>query len=406
MSTKKSFVIVSSRDDHIRWVQSALADVGDVVVADMESLERILQIIDVTGAQIVFVDVNQEQITQQTSIIDGLLNIKPMISVVALSRSQDTDLVLAVMRAGARDFIVPGGDRGPMTSLVRRLGEQMPSMQSQHRDRGKMVLLANARPDSGTVMLALHLALAGRELSSRRKTLLLDLGMPQGDAMLYLGMKSSYSFVDAIRSLRRLDDTLIESAFSEHSSGLRILDMGKDASGIHNITSADVFILLGTLKMYFANIVVNVGGLPESEFLDVLLRHADRTIVLLEQSVPSVQQNMDLIKHMNAQKLDMERVSLVVDRYYAKLMPNAGVISKGFVLPMLATLPPCGLARLNVINSGMSMFEAAPKEPYVTQVRAMARQLFEAQPEVRQTAARNGLAGLWDGFRGLFRQEA
>jgi pilus assembly protein CpaE len=254
-------------------------------------------------------------------------------------------------------------------------------------------------------MLALHLALAAQEITPNQKTLLLDLGVPQGDALLYLGIKSSYSFVDAVRSLRRLDETLIESAFSEHPSGLRILDMGKDASGMHNITSADIFVLLGTLKVYFPNIIVNLGGLPESEFLDVLLRHADKTIIVAEQSVPSVQQNMALIKRVITQKLDVARMGLVIDRYYGKLVPNADVISKGFGIPLLATLPPCGLARLNVINSGLSMFESGPKERYCTQVRKLARQIFGETREKQDVAKSRGLATYWHGFRNLFMQE-
>jgi pilus assembly protein CpaE len=249
-------------------------------------------------------------------------------------------------------------------------------------------------------MLALHLALAAQELEPQRKTLLLDLGVPQGDALLYLGIKSSYSFVDAVHSLRRLDETLIESAFAEHHSGLRILDMGKDTSGMSDVTSADIFVLLGTLRIYFPKIVVNLGGLPQSEFLDVLLRHADRTLIVAEQSVPNVQQNMGLIKRVHSQKLARNEMGLVVDRYYQSLVPGADVMARGFGIPLVATLPPCGLARLNVINSGLSMYETAPKEQYCARVRRLARQLFDDTVEVQVASA--GMAGAWKRLKGLF----
>ncbi len=403
MNTKNSFVVVSSRDDHIRWLQSALAELGDIVVADTEGLDRILQIIDVTGSPLVFVDVNHQQLSQQTSVIEGLLTVKSLISVVAMAKSNDAELVLAVMRAGARDFIMPGEDKSQVTSLVRRLGENVPRAQ-QGRKPSKMVALANARPDGDTVMLALHMALAAAELEPKRKTLLLDLGIPQGDALLYLGVKSSYSFVDAVRSMRRLDETLIESAFAEHYSGLRILDMGKDASGMSEITSADIFVLLGTLRTYFPNIIVNLGGLPESDFLDVLLRHADQTLLVAEQSVPSVQRNMALLQRVCAHKLTVGPMSLVVDRYYNKLVPTADVIAKGFGIPLEATLPPCGLARLNVINSGLSMFETAPKEPYCARVRKLTQQLF-GETQNPSTAKDNGILACWRRFKLLFAHE-
>lgn len=404
MSAKNSFVIVSDRDDHIRWLQSALADSGDLVVADVDNLERILQIIDVTGALLVFVEINKEQLSHQISIIEGLLTVKPLISIVAMSKSSVSDLVLAVMRAGARDFIVPGEDRGQVKSVVKRLAEHVPQSH-QRRKFSKMVVLANARPDSDTVLLAMHLALAAQELDQDQKTLLMDLGIPSGDALLYLGIKSSYSFVDAIRSLRRLDQTLIESAFAKHPCGLRILDMGSDRADMHDITSADIFVLLGTLRTYFPNIVVNLGGLPASEFLEVLLRHADQVIIVAEQSVPSVQQNMALIKRATAQRLEVDRMGLVVDRYYSKLVPGADVIAKGFGLPLLTTLPPCGLARLNVINSGLSMYETAPKEQYCEQVRGLAQKIFGEKAEERETIRQQGLGAYLRGLRKIFISE-
>lgn len=404
MRAKRSYVVVSSRDDHIRWLQSTLGETGDIVVADGDSLERILQIIDVTGALIVFIDINREQLLEQTSMIEGLLSVKPLISVVALSRSDDADLVLAMMRAGARDYLMPGEDRAQVIALVNRLGQRLPQVQQGQRG-SRVVALANARPGSDTVMLALHLALAAQEQAPDERTLLLDLGLPQGDALLYLDIKSSYTFVDAVRSLRRLDETLIESAFAAHPSGLRILDMGNDATEMHDITSADIFVLLGTLRAFFPRIVVNLGGLPTSEFFDVLIRHADQTLVVVEQSVPSVQQNMAMIQHISSQKIASDHMGLVVDRYYSKLVPGADVIARGFGLPMLATLPPCGLARLNVINSGVSMFEGAPKEPYCARVRALSRQLFQNAEHDDETAGASGAGRLLKRVKGLFVSE-
>lgn len=404
MRAKRSYVAVSARDDHIRWLQSALGETGEIVVADGDSLERILQIIDVTGALIIFFDVNRERLSEHASMIEGLLSVKPMIAVVALSKTDDSELVLAMMRAGARDFLVPGEDRSQVVALVNRLGQHVPQMQvSDHR--GKMIALANARPGNDTVMLALHLALAAQEQSPEERTLLLDLGVPQGDALLYLDMKSSYSFVDAVRSLRRLDETLIESAFAAHPSGLRILDMGKDAAEMHDITSADIFVLMGALRAFFPRIVVNLGGLPVSEFFDVLVRQADQTVVLVEQSVPSVQHNMAMIQHIASQKASTENMGLVVDRHYSSLVPGADVIAKGFGLPLLTTLPPCGLARLNVINSGVSMFEGAPNESYNTRVRALSRQLFEAESPVVQGMDTAGGGRLLKWVRSLFVNE-
>ncbi|HEY9198122.1 MAG TPA: hypothetical protein VIR60_02070 [Gammaproteobacteria bacterium] len=403
MTAQHSFVVMTDRDASARWLQRALTDEGELLVAEAGALERALQIVDVTGAVIVFVEILPDQIDRQAAVIEGLLAAKPRISVVALGPEMDSTLMRVAMRAGARDFLVPGGNPGEMVGLVRRLLERSPRIMETSDRPCRVIALADARPDTNSVMLGLHLALAFQERSPQERVLLLDLGVPRGDALLYLGLSSAYSFIDAVRSLRRLDETLIESAFAQHPSGLRILSMAENPAGLGDITPTDIYVLLGTLRTYFPTIVVNMGGVPDSDFLYVLLSNADRIVMVAEQSVPSCQQNMALLKRMIAHKLKMERVGLVVDRYYPKLPPDAEAVARGFGVPLLTTLPPAGLVRLSVMNSGRSMFEIAPREDYCVRVRRLADQLLTA-PSAREAAPDGNAApaGALSSLRRLF----
>lgn len=388
LALQHSFVVVTGRKDHLRWLQQALKSEGEVVPADVHSLERVLQIIDVTGAGVVFIEVDADDVDKQTTLMTGLLAAKPLLSIMAMSKMMEPKLLLAVMRAGARDFLIPGGEPRELVSLVRSADKRGLRLSAPPKF-GKTLALISARPDSDTVMLALHLALATQTASPDAKTLLLDLGVPQGDSLAYLGLTSSYSFIDAVRSLRRIDETLIETAFAKHSSGLSILAMPQDTNALQDITSADVYVLLGTLRTYFPNIVISLGGVPQSDFLQLLLGNVEEVVVVVEQSVPSCQQNMALVNDLTAGSFPVESMSLVVDRYYDNLPPNANEIAKGFGLPLLTTLPPCGVTRLNVMNSGLSMFDIAPGDLYAVNVRKAARKLAEGA----KASAANGPAG-------------
>ncbi|MFZ5622521.1 MAG: AAA family ATPase [Pseudomonadota bacterium] len=404
MTVQRSFVVMADRDDSVRWLQRALAEEGELLVAESGAVERALQIIDVTGATVVFVEIMPDQIDRQSAVIEGLLATKPRLSVVALGREMDSDLMRVAMRAGARDFLVPGGNPVEVVGLVRRLLDRAPRVAEAAGQPGRIIALANARPDNNTIMLGLHLALAVQNQSPQERVLLLDLGVPCGDALLYLGLTSAYTFVDAVRSLRRLDETLIESAFAQHSSGLRILSMPENAMGLADITPTDIYVLLGTLRAYFPTIVMSLGGIPDSDFLYVLLSNADRIALVVEQSVPSCQQNMALLKRMIARKLKMERVGLVVDRFFAKLPPDAEAVSRGFGVPLLATLPPSGLARLSVMNSGHSMFEIAPRDEYCTRARRLAEQLLNdatKRPVAERSRLSEGASAVWRRLFGL-----
>ncbi|MGH8551952.1 MAG: AAA family ATPase, partial [Methylococcales bacterium] len=310
---KRSFVAVTSRSQHSRWLSTALKDEGEVVVADPGSLDRVRQILDLSGAQIVFVDLSQDSLRQDTGLIEGLIAIKPMLSVMALAEKANNDLVLAAMRAGARDFVTTDSRPGELVNLIHRIENRTPVARSPATPTGNITALVSARPGTDSPMLALHLALALQGPKKERNALLLDLGVPTGDTLMYLGLSSSYTFVDSVRSLRRLDATLIDSAFAKHASGLNLITMPEEAGAVADITSADIYVLLGTLRRYFGNIVINLGGLPRSEFMNLFLKNADTILVLVEQSVPSCKQNLRLVRDMVEQKIPMSTLGLVVD---------------------------------------------------------------------------------------------
>jgi pilus assembly protein CpaE len=44
-------------------------------------------------------------------------------------------------------------------------------------------------------------------------------------------------------------------------------------------------------------------------------------------------------------------------------------------IKLLTTLPPSGMARLKMMNSGESLFECAPRDPYTQSIKKMAKSL-------------------------------
>jgi len=339
------------------------------------------QILDLTGAQVVFVALTPQTLRQDAALIEGLVAVKPLLSVIAMADQADNDMLLSTMRAGARDFIIAGSRPGEIINLVQRLQNRAPAPNIPAAPVGKITALVSARPGSDTPMLALHLALAMQGEKTERNTLLLDLGNPVGDTLTYLGLTSPYSFIDAVRSLRRLDSMLIDSAFAKHASGLSLLALPEEEAAMSEITSADIYVLLGMLRRYFSRIVINLGGVPQSDFLYLLLGNADNTLVVVEQSVPSCKQNMQLVRKMIEHKISMTAVELVIDRYLPQLPPDAESLSRGFGLPLQTTLPPSGMARLSMMNSGDSLFQCAPRDAYTLAIRKLAKRIMDSDSD-------------------------
>src|SRR5690606_3728229 len=130
--------------------------------------------------------------------------------VVGVGDGFDTQLVLAAMRAGARDFISYGLRASEVLGLVRRLTRRLPQLPVRS-ELGQLWVLYGAQPDVDAAWVTAHLALAAQQQGDA--TLFVDLGLPQGESLDLLAVEAKFSFGDALRNLRRLDSNLIGTAF-------------------------------------------------------------------------------------------------------------------------------------------------------------------------------------------------
>jgi pilus assembly protein CpaE len=374
--TTNSVIVVSDREEYVQWLIGALDNEREVVIADEDAVERILMLVDASSATVIFVQMGGGETHSHATLIEGLLAVKPGLAIVAISTSDESNLLLSAMRAGARDFLRVGSDPRDVLTLVQHLEEMSPREAQPPAVRNKVFSFLSSRPYEGVTTLAVHAALAMLERGGAdEQVLLLDLGMPPADTLLTLDLKSSYSFIDAIRSVRRFDQTLIRTAFTRHESGLTILSLPEDTKGMEGVTAADVMILLNVLRSYFNRIVIHLGGVNPTDFVRLILSKSDRTMLVVEQSVPSCKSGRQLLDHLATHDYHVESIGLVVDRYTTAVGLNADDIAELLGMTLVHTLPPSGMVRLKALNAGRSIFDIAPSDPYAKGVRALVEKL-------------------------------
>ena len=387
----RNYIVVTSSENCVRWLNEFGDDLGNLMYIDTLDIERIAQLADASDISAILVHLQSQDtrsrapanesstkgLRQELSLIEGLVASSPGMPVLALAERADEDLLLAVMRAGARDFIKIGTRGSEVTANIKRhtLRGMSVSM-AKEEAAGKITAIISARPGTDAPILASHLAIA---MQRQVPTLLLDLGIPHADTMMIMGLSAKYTCIDTIRNLRRLDETLIETGFGKHKSGLTVLSMPEEPTMDAQFTSADIYMMLRTMRRFFPQIIINLGGVPRIDFLMLLLSGADNTVILAEQSVPSCKKNFELIQALRESKLKMQNVGLVVDRYLPSLLPDAESIAQSFGVQLFGVLPPSGMARLATMNSGISMFEQSPKDPYLQNVIKLSNDLIDGQ---------------------------
>ena len=375
----QNFVALTQHPGELDWLQNSLASAGQVVPAGSASLEELLALLDVTAAGVLFISLGKSNLVSQGALVEGLVSARPMLSVVAIGDGLDNQLVLAAMRAGARDFITYGARASELTGLIRRLGGRLPSVPVSAARQGELLTLVSARPDADGAFVALHLAKALQE-QTPNQVLLLDVGQPTGEALAILGLDSAFTFSDALRNLRRLDQTLIDSAFTRLDSGLRILSLTDEPGVLERVTTAELYLLLGNLRGAFSHVVVNLTGLPEGELSNQLLVQANRVLWMVDQSVPSCKKGLERLRRLRERNLPFGISTCWTS---ANVAPDQQALSRMFDLDLFGVLPLSPESRLRAKNLGKSLFEVAPRDPLAAKLRQLADSLCVTRGERR-----------------------
>lgn len=378
-SLSQTFLAITRTSTDLEWLQGALAPLGQVVGASTGNLDELLALVDVTFASLVFVGLDREHLVTQCALIEGALEAKPMLAIVALGDGMDNQLVLNAMRAGARDFVAYGSRSSEVAGLVRRLSKRLPPV-TPNTNMGGLTVLYGAQSGSDGAMLATHLALVVQRCGQR--TLLLDLGSPHGDSLAMLSLEASFHFGDAVRHLRRLDATLIDSAFTTEPSGLRMLAYAEGDDLLENTSAAELYMLLSSLRQHFQHVVVNLVGQKDSEALRTFVLHCDQLLWCVDQSVLECRRNLAVINLWREKGMKLQHAGLLIDRFLKPVAPGAEDLGKTFGLPVLAVLPLSPELRLNAKNQGVPLFSLGPREPLCQSLRALGERLAKRSETV------------------------
>lgn len=387
----RTFLACTSQESDISWLQGALSEMGHVLRVG-QRLDALFALIEATGATLVFVGMDRNNMSSQCALIESLLEAKPLLAVVVIGDGFDNELVIAAMRAGAKDFITAGLRSSEVSGLVRRITDRLPALPVR-REQGRLILLVGNQPDADAALVAAHLAL--RMQRADQRALLVDLGVPTAESLDVLGLEPSFVFSDAVRNLRRIDRSLIDSAFVAHDSGLRVLPAGPGDGRLEHYSSSELFLLTATLRQNFEHVVMNLIGQPDSEMLRNFVAQADRVCWYVDPSVSCCRRNLELLSQWRVDGVKLEHAQLLVDRYYTSVAPAAKALARTFEMPLLAALPASAELRLRARNQRGTFFQLAPRDALTRAVGELATALAPGAPTKRPGGLLRRLAGGW-----------
>jgi pilus assembly protein CpaE len=179
-------------------------------------------------------------------------------TVMVYSAQAQLELAIRFMRAGAREFLTLPLLRADIIGALARVSIGHSSTSHGRRTGRKLFVFAGAKGGCGVTTISSNFSVALAQESGQR-TLLIDLGLPLGDAALNLGMVAEYSTANAFQDSSRLDQNFLNSLLARHSSGLFVLAAPGEFTPIPPANDA-IDKLISVARKSFDYVVVDAGS--------------------------------------------------------------------------------------------------------------------------------------------------
>ena len=228
------------------------------------------------------------------------VSIHGLATAMAFSSSADSELLLKCMRAGAREFFTLPFIPGAMAEALVRASAIHSSERPAKKADGKLLVFLRA------CNYAVSLA-----QDSGRKTLLIDLNLPLGDAAIDLGIKSRYSTLNALENFSRLDSSFLATMLVKHSSGLFVLAAPSELTTVQ-VSDDAIDKLLEVAAQDFDYVVVDAGSRLELQHTH-LFDESSYIYLVTQIGVPELRNSNRLISKLSA--AGSPKLSIVINRY-------------------------------------------------------------------------------------------
>jgi len=321
-------------------------------------------------------------------LVTRLSESSPECAVLVVSSSNDGNLILKSMRAGAKEFLPLPVRLEDLLAALGRISERRFGKGDSNKPRGCQVLaVAGATGGVGSTSVAVNLgcALARDE---RNSVVLVDLDLSLGDADVFLDTIPDYTLVDVAQNVTRLDFALLKRSLTKHSSGLFLLPRPVQLEDTSHVSPEDLQRVIGLLKATFTHLVIDLSK-SYTPIDQVALQAANEILLITQLDLPCLRNIVRLMSSFTQMDGMAEKVKIVVNRVgldsgHITLKKAKDTIGRDIYWQ----LPNDFRTVIEARNNGVPLIEQAPKASVTQSFTSMADALTSGGTTEEQQAGK------------------
>ena len=338
MQNKVSTIILTDNEQTRNVIELYLKEFEHFELLD--KFPEYMEIFDTLSSldkSVLIVDVSDNADAKLEFISDVTQNIHNC-KVLVLSDNPSVDLIVRVMRAGAKEFLALPLIKTEFIDVLMKLNESLYCAPKKDT-RCKIISVFSNKGGIGKTSIASNLALELAKIT-KENVALLDLNFQLGDITTFMDLKPSFNISYMLENLDKMNEDFLLSTMEKYNStSLYVLADPPFFKQAADILPEHITRLFSMLKKTFSYIVVdaessfdakNIAALTESDLIFLVtianlpaLRNAQRCLELFERLGFDKNKTQILLnRYMENDEVSIDDIENVLERKVYWKIPN------------------------------------------------------------------------------------
>jgi pilus assembly protein CpaE len=309
------------------------------------------------GVVVAVIDINRDA-ERAFSVGEQIKSKLGNVRLVMTSPTSTPDTILRSMRSGAEEFIPQPFNWAEVLRSLDSIRKKVETVAPKGSDRGHIVAISSNKGGVGSTTAATNLA--ANLVAKKKSVCLVDLVLQFGSVTSFLNIDASYTILDLVKNLKRIDPLFLDGSLVKHASGIRVLAEPFYAEDARRITPADIDEILELLAQSFDYVVVDTPK-EFDDMLALVLDKANLILFITEMDVPSLKSAHRALELFERMGIYDQKIRLVLNRYVKSKLMTLESVEKALGVKVFWTLPNNYPVAIAAVNQGLSIHECDPK---------------------------------------------
>lgn len=379
----KNSVQISTKDTNLQNdLETLILEAGGLYILEPDSKERPdLLIFELTS------DFDEE--------LKRLLNVlkSNMVGeVIVTSKEKDSDLLLKVMKAGIKEFLLLPLDKAEVNdALLSCKGRIGTSTNIPQGVKGKIINVIGAKGGVGTTTVAVNLATILVANDKKSSVALVDMNTLFGEVTLFLNIKPAYHLGEIVKNVKRLDTTFLMNVLSKHSSGVYVLPSPSNLNGQRPVTAEIMKNLLTLMKNTFDYVIIDGGQSLDGHSLSII-DMSEKVLLITLLNLPCLSNTLKLTKSLIGTGIaERDKIKIIANRHLKKTDISVKEAEESIQNDIFWLIPNDYKTTMSAINNGRVLNDIFPKAEITKNMSELADSLSGEGESNKKKKAKKGL---------------